>query len=82
MPGNRMEALMLQALVTMIFLGSGMFSLAVIAAMLMDYDRQILRALGLIAPAMAHLPRPAARIRIVRSPRMMPMSPVPLREAA
>lgn len=73
---------MLHVAVTMIFLGVGMFSLAVIAAMLIDHAAAIGQALGMRETSLTTLPRNVSRVRVVRSPRLAPMSPVPLRAVA
>ena len=72
---------MLQMVATMMFLGTGMFALAVIAAMLIDYQVQIQQALGL-RPALPALPVSAARVRVVRSARLVPPLHAPIRVAA
>ena len=72
---------MMHVVATMMFLGSGMFALAVIAAMLIDEAPAIARALCIGAKA-PPLPLAPSRVRVLRSPRLMPMSPVRLREAA
>ncbi|WP_156678292.1 hypothetical protein [Sphingomonas profundi] len=73
---------MLHVVVTMMFLGSGMLALTVIAAMLVDHAGQIALALGLRRNVLPPLPVPAARVRVVRSPRLTPLSPARLRAAA
>lgn len=72
---------MLHMVATMLFLGSGMFALAVIAAMLIDEAPAIARALRL-SPAIPPLPPVASRVRVLRSPALAPMSPVRQRAAA
>lgn len=73
--------MMLHILTTMIFLGAGVFSFAVIAAMLIDNAAAIAFALDIRKAAPA-LPARANRVRVVRSPRLAPMSPVQSRAAA
>jgi hypothetical protein len=72
---------MLHMVATMMFLGAGMFALAVIAAMLIDNLPKIQRALGL-RPAIPPLPAVAGRVRVVRSPRLTPLPTVRSRAAA
>ncbi len=72
---------MLHMVVTLVFLGAGMFSLSLIAAMLVDEAPAIAHALGL-RRSTAPLPVPARRVRIIRNPRLTPMSPAQQRAAA
>ena len=72
---------MLHIVAMMLFLGSGMFSLALIAAMLIDHQPAIQRALGLGA-AIPPLPAAMARVRVVRTQRLGPVPVVWSRAAA
>jgi hypothetical protein len=72
---------MLHLLSTILFLGSGTFSLAVIAATLIDNQPAIQRALGLRG-TIPPLPNSFSRVRIIRTQRLMPAPPVRNRAAA
>ncbi len=73
---------MLHVVATILFLGSGMFAITVIAAMLIDNAPAIARALNLHAAGPLPLPPHLARVRVMRTPRLAPMSCAPLRAAA
>ncbi len=73
--------MMLHILTTMLFLGAGAVSLAMIAAMLIDNAAAIAVALRIRQPLPA-LPARVSRVRVIRSPRLAPMSPVQSRAAA
>lgn len=73
---------MLHVVTTILFLGSGMFAITVIAAMLIDNAPAIAGALRLQPAGPAPLPPHLARVRVMRNPRLAPMSCVPLRAAA